>query len=257
MRRILISILILCLLALTIYMVYDEISIGEFEVLGVKRILQKNEELDEEILNAKTTVEQGMENKKKELDTAYQQLNTKKTEYEQLVAESTEEEVKTATQFLTYNVEFLWTRIGNHAKKEGVKLKFDFIENTTVANNYNLNFTVTGEYLGITNFLYDIENDSELGFKIENFNITSGTEEQGLVATFTCKNITVNGIEKITNTEANKEESDTKTNKEQNNANTNANTNTNTNANTNANTDTNTDTNTEKSNEQTNTTATQ
>jgi len=200
MRKILISILIICLIALTIYMVVDKITLGNFEVLGIKRILQKNDELDQEILNAKTIAEQGVDSKKTELNTAFGKLNEKKVEYEQLVAASTEEEVKTASQFLTYNVEFLWTRIGNHAKKEGVKLKIDFKENTTISNNYNLDFTVTGIYNGITEFIYGIENDSELGFKIENFNMTNGTEEQGLVATFTCKNITVNGIEKMTTT---------------------------------------------------------
>lgn len=209
MRKILISVLILCLLALTIYMVVDEISVGSFEILGIKKILQKNDELDKEIKTAKTVVDEKITEKKKELNTAYGKLNEKKVEYEQLVATSTQEEVETASQFFTYNVEFLWTKIGNHAKKQGVKLKLDFKENTTVTNNYNLDFTVTGTYDGITQFLYGIENDSELGFKIESFNITSGTEEQGLIATFTCKNITVNGIEKVTTTETNKTEEKT------------------------------------------------
>lgn len=211
MRKILISVLILCLLALTIYMVVDQINIGNLEILGIKKILQKNDELDKSIENAKTVVEEEVKTKEDELNTAYKQLNSKKSDYEQLVVASTDEEVETASQFLTYNVEFLWTRIGNHAKKEGVKLKFDFVENTTVTNNYNLNFTVTGEYLGITNFLYDIENDSELGFKIENFSITSGTEEQGLIATFTCKNITINGIENVTTEIEKTEEEETTT----------------------------------------------
>ena len=196
MRKILICIFILCLIALALVMFLDKIAVGDFEILGIKKILQKNDELDEEILSAKTIAEQGVEKKELELKNSFGKLNEKKLEYEQLVAASTEEEVKTASQFLTYNVEFLWTRIGNHAKKEGVKLKIDFKENTTVANNYNLDFTVTGIYDGITQFIYGIENDSELGFKIENFNMTSGSAEQGLVATFTCKNITVNGIEK-------------------------------------------------------------
>ena len=217
MRRILLGVLILCLLALTIYVMVEKLEIGSFEVLGIKKILNKNDELDETIKQAKTVVEVEVENKKKELNNAYNQMNIKKTDYEELISVSTEEEVQFASQFLTYNVEFLWTRIGNHAKSEGVKLKIDFKENTTVANNYDLDFTVTGEYIGITDFLYKIENDSELGFKIENFALTSGavnvntnsTTKNGetsnatqstLIGTFTCKNITVNGIEKITTT---------------------------------------------------------
>ena len=41
--------------------------------------------------------------------------------------------------------------------------------NKSPAKFYDLSFTVYGEYISILDFVSDIENDSELGFKIENF----------------------------------------------------------------------------------------
>lgn len=38
-------------------------------------------------------------------------------------------------------------------------------------NTKNLSFTVIGQYVGIIDFVSAIENDSELGFRIENFNL--------------------------------------------------------------------------------------
>ena len=60
-----------------------------------------------------------------------------------------------------------------------------------------MKFTATGEYVGITDFIYDIENDSSLGFKIEEFKLLPATTQQSdgktnLSATFTCKNIAIN-----------------------------------------------------------------
>ena len=38
---------------------------------------------------------------------------------------------------------------------------------------YDLDFTLVGNYVGITDFIYDIENDEELNFEIQNFKISS------------------------------------------------------------------------------------
>ena len=53
----------------------------------------------------------------------------------------------------------------------------------------------TGSYVGIEEFITGIEDDSKLGFKIENFSMKSSSENGGEVqATFVCKDITIQGI---------------------------------------------------------------
>ena len=87
-----------------------------------------------------------------------------------------------------YEIEFLWTRIGNYANDNDVKIKID-VTNSSISGRYDLNFTVTGKYPDVTQFIYDIENDSKLGFKIEDFNMVSS--ESGVQGKFACKEIKI------------------------------------------------------------------
>ena len=57
----------------------------------------------------------------------------------------------------------------------------------------------TGSYISITDFISDIENDSMLGFKIEEFKIRQDSSETDLVATFVCKNIAIQDVQATTN----------------------------------------------------------
>lgn len=56
-------------------------------------------------------------------------------------------------------------------KKEGIELKLDIKEASSGKGKYDLDVTLSGEYIGITDFLYDIEKDDTLGFKVLNFKI--------------------------------------------------------------------------------------
>ena len=62
------------------------------------------------------------------------------------------------------------------------------------ASKYNLNFTVRGPYIGISDFIYSIENDPVLGFKIESFKLVPGGSSETLEGTFTCKNIEIENV---------------------------------------------------------------
>ena len=55
----------------------------------------------------------------------------------------------------------------------------------------NLLFTVTGNYIAVINFVLSIEDDSQLGFRIENFKILPGSGENGRQATFTVRNVRI------------------------------------------------------------------
>ena len=84
----------------------------------------------------------------------------------------------------------MWTKIGNFARDENVVIKMDLVQSGSSSNLYTLNFTVTGEYSSITNFIYDIENDSKLGFKIDEFKM-GAADASTLSATFSCKEIPI------------------------------------------------------------------
>ena len=125
----------------------------------------------------------------------------------------------------------------------------DITNGTGGEGTYNLNFTATGLYAGISEFITDIEDDSSLGFKIEEFAMQPGISEDFLVATFACKNITIEGIDKNNINNINEQENANTTNSNSTTINRNSNTTntTNTTSNT-ATNETNTISNTERYN---------
>lgn len=54
----------------------------------------------------------------------------------------------------------------------------------------DLKFTVSGDYIPITNFIFRLEDDNRLGFEISDFTLVKGGEN--LQATFTVKNVPIN-----------------------------------------------------------------
>ena len=185
MRKALLSVLLLLILILISLFMKNGLSIGSFQIYGFQDINQKNDELTQAINNAKAENDNYTSALSK-LDSDVDTLTTAKKNYLDLIAQSSENDIKEATQTKTYTIEYLWSKIGNHATKEGVTLKMDVVSSTLGEQEYrNLNFTVDGEYLAIVQFIYDLENDSDLDFIAEDFDMTSKH------ATFTVKDVKI------------------------------------------------------------------
>lgn len=195
MKKILISLLIILLLVLNCIAILKGVNLFGLNILGIGQIKEKNDNLDNVIAEATSLASTDYPKALSEMEINLKKLEEEKKNYEDMVTISTGEQVQLANQYQKYEVEYLWTVIGNHATKEGVVIKIDIVA-TSGDNNYNLNFTVNGSYIGITEFISDIENDSALGFKIENFSMKPGASTQDLQATFTCKDIVIKDIQK-------------------------------------------------------------
>lgn len=192
MKKILIGILIILLIVMAYFAIFKGISLGNFNILSVKQIQAENDNLTQEISQTETLMYSSYSTKTEELDRSVQGLMTAKEEYLDLTDVSTEGEIKKATRKETYKIEYLWTRIGSHATAEGVILKLDILAgNTGEADVKNLSFSVTGNYIAVINFVTAIEDDAELGFRIENFKILPGSDTDGRQATFTVKNVRI------------------------------------------------------------------
>lgn len=196
MKKLLLSILIILILILTSVTIIKGLEIGKIEVLGIKQIKEKNDDLDETIKQATKLASTDYQNKIDSLNDTIKRLESEKSKYDDMVNVSTDSEVQAANQSYEHMIEFLLIRVENHAKTEGVTMKMEVTRSSSGAENvYNLNFTATGTYVGIEEFITDIEDDSKLGFKIENFKMTSSSESGNTVqATFVCKDITIEGI---------------------------------------------------------------
>lgn len=201
MKKLLILILIALLLALAGIVAINGVQIGSFEILGIKEIQNSSAELDEKIQEAGKLAQKDFQQAVKDVQDNSKKLEETKLEYEEMTAISSESDVESAAQLETYEIETLWVKLGNHATNEGATMKMDVTKGSnTTQNTYNLNFTVNGSYISITDFISDIENDETLGFKIEEFKMVPSGSDSNLQATFVCKDIPIKEITETTPT---------------------------------------------------------
>ena len=193
MKKLLISILIVLLLILTVVAMYKGIHLGGIEIIGFAQVKEKSAALDESIKRATMLASSDYKKALDDIENDIKKLDEEKKNYDDIVALSTGSQVQAANQYQKYEIEYLWTIVGNHATSEGVVLKMDVVA-AGPEKHYNLNFTVSGSYIGIIDFISDIENDSVLGFKIENFSLKPGGSTSDLQAVFSCKDITITDI---------------------------------------------------------------
>ncbi len=185
MRKALLSILLVLALILIFLFMKNGLSIGSFQIYGFQDIALKNDELTQSI-NKANQESDNYTSALSKLEQDVETLANDKKRYLDLIAQSTESEIINATQTKTYTIEYLWSRVGNHATAQGVRLKMEIASSTLGDQDYrNLNFTVDGEYLAIVQFVYDLENDANLDFTIDNYHMTSGQ------ATFTVKDVKI------------------------------------------------------------------
>ena len=177
MRKILIGILTILLIVMAVLVITKGLTIGNFKILSVKQIIEGNDKLTAEISETEKLIRSNYPTELETLDSNVSSLLAAKEEYQDLADVSTKSEINKA-----YTVEFLWTRLGRHATAEGVYLSY------TPTNN-SIKFTVSGDYIPILSFVSAIENDSKLGFRIENFKLIPGGNN--LQATFETRNINI------------------------------------------------------------------
>ena len=197
MKKLLILILITLLLILTMFIGIKGVTIGKIEILGIQGIQAKNSELDSKIQDAAKLVEKTYAQTISEVNSNAKKLKEEKQNYQDMTAISLDGETQAVNQIEKYEIETLWVKLGNHATSEGVVMKMDVTSGSSGAQgSYNLNFTVTGGYVQIEDFISSIENDSTLGFKIEEFKMApSGNDLQ---ATFVCKDIPIKQVSSTT-----------------------------------------------------------
>lgn len=242
MRKILLAVLVVILLIVTGLVIYKGISIGNFEIWGIKQIAEENETIDRANEKLKTLVDNEFPNAVSKLNNSGEVMQEAKKEYEEQAVMVSNSKYYMQTE--KYKLEFLWTRIGNYAKDHKVTPKMEVASGST-NGVYNLIITAVGKYSNVASFIYAIENDSRLGFKIEDFSMTQYASEEGsnlVQGKFTCKEIRIDikSIDSDKNKEDERDVGDEQTSTN-NNANTNTNTTTNSNT-TNATTTTNSNT---------------
>ena len=197
MKKLLILILIALVCILTIYTIVYGLKIGNFSIWGIEKMQNENTELDKMVTQATRLAKSTLPEKISEVNASMKALEEQKTIYKDMAGVSSSGDVEKASQLSNYTLDFLWTEIGTHATSEGVSIDIALTVGTGGENVYDLNFITVGSYVGICEFIRDIEDDSDLAFKIEQFSIKAGESTSLLRATFICKNIPIEGISSI------------------------------------------------------------
>lgn len=191
MRKLLLSILLVLTLVLMTLFMKNGLSIGQsFRIYGFQGISDESQQLTQAISDANNQNNQ-YTNALTSMQTDVEGLMNAKKEYLDAIARSSDSEIKHATQTKSYTIEYLWSRVGNLATSQGVKIKMEIVNSTLPDQEYrNLNFTVNGRYLAVAQFISSLENDSNLDFTIDNFHMSPGTGTI-IEATFVVKDVKI------------------------------------------------------------------
>ena len=88
-----------------------------------------------------------------------------------------------------YDIGYLWKIFGKYATSRNLRITMDVQKKSNKESLYDLNFNVSGEYVNISQFITDIENNSDLGFRIYDFKMSGSGDI--ISSTFTVRNVNI------------------------------------------------------------------
>ena len=188
------KVLLLILVFILGYGVFSSWAHGfNFDMFNIKYstssyagILDKAKKLDSEIdeLKKENTTNYQRELTKKQA--AVNNFEKSKGAYEELAAQASIEDIREANKREEYFLDYLWLKIGTYANNSDIKV--------LINPNYSaslINFDISGQYIAVINFIYDLENDPELAFNIDNLVMQGGSSAAVTKASFQVKNINI------------------------------------------------------------------
>lgn len=190
------KLLLIALCVLLGYGIYNSVMQGytfqNFEVKSYATLVDENKNLDAKVSELKTENEVKFPSTERRLQSVKNEYKSKKEAYEELTATASKEDIAEANKKEQYMLDFLWMKVGTYANANDVKIKINPDVGTPVVE-----FNVTGKYISIINFIYDLENDTELAFNVDNIVMQGGSSDSVTKATFK-----VSGINIVTTSEA-------------------------------------------------------
>lgn len=176
MRKILFLVLLVLVGILLFMAMVTEFPIQQVSIYTLKEI-QDSSALLESKLNELSTLSGTTYPTKRDrnLKDAVRELELEKQSFEEKAQYSSEEDIAQANTQQRYAASFLWVRLGNYATKEGINANLAFTESSSgISGLYDIKLTLNGAYTSITEFIYSIETDQELNFRIQDFALVPG-----------------------------------------------------------------------------------
>ncbi len=177
------KLLLVVLCGLLIYGIYTAVQngivLGSLEIPSYHALVEGNATVDEKIEELEKLNSSTYPDNERRLQSVKSEFSKRKKEYDDLALTASAEEIAEANKKEQYMLDFLWMKIGTYANSNNVKIKIEPETNTPV-----LDFDVSGQYISIVNFIYDLENDAELAFRVNNIVMQGGSSDSVTKATF-------------------------------------------------------------------------
>ena len=144
--------------------------------------MQLNDSIKE--LNEKNNSEYKVALNKKQA--AVDNFEDSKSEYDELALTASVEEIREANKREEYFLDYLWMKIGTYANNSEIKV--------LINPNYEaatIDFDISGQYIAVINFIYDLENDPDLSFNIDNLVMQGGSSAAVTKASFQVRNVNI------------------------------------------------------------------
>lgn len=193
LKTYLLSFCIFIISVLFVVSVFSGLNIFGFKILSLRDITLKKQE----VKLAKTNLE--LEKTKcdvleSKLNTEKQEFKTEKNKYE-IISDETVDIINKLNTKEKYSIEYIWIKLGNYAKLNNLSIVVAEPGNTLnseekVQDDSIFKIQVSGSYISVASFIYNIENDDELKFKLDNIKMeyVSGVN---IRATFDVKDIVI------------------------------------------------------------------
>ena len=189
------KLILIVLSALSVYLIYTMYTQGaelkgrlpiKVDVYSYNEMQEQGDVLNKKLNEIETLNSVDIVNASKKVEDERTGFEIKKAEYETLEASASEEEIAEANKKQEYLLDYLWIVIGNYANDNNVKFKMQ-----TDDVNLRINFDITGSYVSIINFVYDLQNDENLRFNLNGIKLASSTSADTTKANFSVDGITV------------------------------------------------------------------
>lgn len=174
MRNKVILIIFLLSLILLILAIFVGIKIGGFQILSISELKEKNQTLDDKIETATSLTSIKYPDTIDTLEETYDKYNVQKQKYEE-IAGFADENKNQVYETKQYDIGYLWKIVGKYATSHNLTIGMD-VKTGSGQNLYNLHFNVSGQYVNISEFIKELENNSDLSFRIYNFKMTGSSE---------------------------------------------------------------------------------
>ncbi len=158
----------------------------QIETNSYTTLLQKSTDLADDKRNLQRLNDQDYPAELRKLEIQKNSFKAKKKAYEDLAAQASIEEIRAVNQTKEYLLDYIWMKIGTYANDDDVKVHIN-----PDYEHARIDFDVSGPYIAVINFIYDLEKDDDLSLTIDNIVMQGGSSDSVTRASFFVTNINV------------------------------------------------------------------